>query len=319
MSKSTLMGEKIISEIESGQTIEQLKQTLNIDDNEWFRFSSKANQLYLDKKKKERKKRSTVPNTQGTSEKEITNLINLNNTLANYALCMNIFTTQSEVDYANKLVVDLPVTEAQLIKLIGDVTMHPKLRVMQKKGRIEKLPHFDLFTKMIDAATISYYRNNFISCFMTLLPVVEGILIRWMGYKDSEEKPPFEDIRKFFKNSFMRQPCPYNILFHDVFCKACDKIINDHFYKPTTNGLAHSNFNRHVASHILNDNQFATKDNCIRLFILIDAMTEIYIYEARQHDFRFDLGKEDTDAEVELYVDLMFNNIDQSPENSLLF
>lgn len=318
MSKSTLMGEQIIKAIETGETIEQLKKTLSIDDNDWFRFSSKANQIYLDKKKKERQKLLAKPNAKGTSEKEINNLINLNNTLADYALCMNIFTTQPEVDHAIILIANLPDTESQIIKLIGDVTMHPKLRVAQKKGRIEKLPHFSLFTKMIDAATISYYRNNYISCFMTLLPVVEGIIIRWMGYSDTEEKPTFEDIRKFFKNSFMRQPCPYNILFHDVFSKACDKIINDHFYKPTPNGLAYANFNRHVASHILNDDQFATKENCIRLFILIDAMTEIYIYEARQYDPRFDLGKEDTDAEVELYVELILNNIEQSPENSLL-
>lgn len=318
MSKSTLMGGKIINEIERGQTVEQLKQTLSIDDSDWFRFSSKANQIYLDKKKKERQKLLTEQNTKGTSEKEINNLINLNNTLVDYALCINIFTTQPEVDLAIKLIADLPDTEPQLIKLIGDVTMHPKLRVIQKKGRIEKLPHFCLFTKMIDAATISYYRNNFISCFMTLLPVVEGIIIRWMGYTDSEEKPPFEDIRKFFKNSFMRQPCPNNILFHDVFSKACNKIINEHFYKPTTNGLAYANFNRHVAAHILNDNQFATKENCIRLFILIDAMTEIYIYEARQYDSRFDLGKEDINNEVELYIKLLLSNIEQSPENILL-
>ena len=68
----------------------------------------------------------------------------------------------------------------------------------------------------------------------------------------------------------------------------------------------------------MNDNQFATKENCTRLFILIDAMTEIYIYEARQYDHRFDLGREDTDSEVKLYVDLMLSNTEKSPEHILL-
>ncbi len=72
MSKSTLMGEKIINEIERGQTVEQLTHTLSIDDSDWFRFSSKANQIYLDKKKKERQKLLAERNTKETSEKEDT-------------------------------------------------------------------------------------------------------------------------------------------------------------------------------------------------------------------------------------------------------
>jgi hypothetical protein len=171
---------------------------------------------------------------------------------------------------------------------------------------------------MIDAATLSYYRTNFISCYLTLLPIVEGIIIRWMGYGENLSKPEFEDIRKFFKNSHVRQPCPYNIAFHNVYTKACDKILNQHFYKPTTAGESHSNFNRHVASHILNDNQFATKANCIRLFNLIDTMTEIYLYESRKNDPRFNLSREETDFDIELYASAMLDNLETRPEHILL-
>jgi hypothetical protein len=318
MSKATIMGEQIITAIESGQTIDSIKQSMNVSNDEWFKFSSKANQLYLEKEKKNRKVFLNRPNTSGASEKEIDNLIKVNDILADYALCMNIVTTQSEVDYATKLIAKLPNTEAELIKMISGITMNPKFRVLQKKGRIEKLPHFNLFTKMVDAATISYYRTNYMSCYMTLVPVIEGVLIRWMGYTGAEKKPLFEKISKFFKKSPQRQPCPYYVLFHNIFVKACDKIINEHFYKPTSKGLAHGNFNRHVASHILNDDEFATEENCFRLFLLIDTMTEIYINEGRLYDHRFDLGREDTDAEVELYVNLMLDNTEQSPENKLL-
>jgi hypothetical protein len=318
MSKATVMGEQIIVAIEKGHTVNSIKQMMNLNDNDWYRFSSKANQLYLEKQKKERVIFLRKPHTIGTSESKINELISANNVLADYALCMNIFTTTAELNVVNELIANLPNTESKLIELIGSVTMHPKMRVLQKKGRIEKLPHFNIFTKMVDAATISYYRTNFISCYMTLLPVVEGIIIRWMGYTDAAKKPEFEDIRKFFKKSYIRQPCPNNILFHNVFVKACDKILNEHFYKPTTVGFAYANFNRHVASHILNDDQFATKENCIRLFILIDAMTEIYLYEARQPDPRFNLGHEKTNNEIELLAELMLSNLEKSPEHTLL-
>jgi hypothetical protein len=137
--------------------------------------------------------------------------------------------------------------------------MHPKIRVMQKKGRFEEFEYFKKFVPLIDAATLSFYRINFISSYLTLTPIIEGIIIRWMGYSDGDEKPEFEDIRKFFKNSHRRQPCPSNILFHDIYKKACDKILNQHFYRPSDRGSFYANFNRHVASHLLNDNQFATK------------------------------------------------------------
>jgi hypothetical protein len=318
MSKATVMGEQIIAAIETGQSIDSIKLTMNVSNDEWFKFSSKANQLYLKKQIKNRKAILSKPNTSGASKEEMDKLIKVNDTLADYALCMNIFTTQPEVDYAIKLIASLPDSKLELIQLISNITMHPKLRVLQKKGRIEKLPHFNLFTKMVDAATISYYRQNYISCYMTLLPVIEGIIIRWMGFEPTDDKPPFEKIRSFFKKTIQRQPCPYNILFHNIFIKACDKIINDHFYKPSSNGLAYGNFNRHVASHILNNEEFANKENCFRLFLLIDTMTEIYINEGRQYDHRFDLGREDTDEEVKLYFDIISSNSLESPEYKLL-
>ena len=44
MSKSTIMAVATMTAIESGQTIDQIKKMLNIIDNDWFRFSSKAHQ-----------------------------------------------------------------------------------------------------------------------------------------------------------------------------------------------------------------------------------------------------------------------------------
>lgn len=318
MSKTTIIGQRIVDEIEIGRAIDDIKTSLNPTEDEWFRYSSKANQLYFEKQKKNRKAFLNRPNTSGASEKEINDLTKVNEALLDYALCMNTLATSAEVSMAIKLIPDLPVSEFELIQLISKITMHPKLRIMQKKGRLEKLSHFNLFTKMIDAATISYFRENYISCYMTLMPVIEGIIIRWMGFGPTDDKPPFDKIRSFFKKSALRQPCPYNILFHNIFVKACDKIINDHFYRPTSNGLAYGNFNRHVASHILNDEEFANKENCFRLFLLIDTMTEIYINEGRLYDQRFDLGDEDTFDETKIYIDLMLNNTKYSPENKLL-
>ncbi len=205
----------------------------------------------------------------------------------------------------------------QVTEIIGRATFHPHLRALQKKGRIEKLDYFKVFSILIDAAILSYYRTNFISCYLTLLPVIEGVIIRWMGYTETNTKPDFEDVRKFFKNYAQRQPCPYNILFHNVYVKACDKILNNHFYKPTTSGNSWANFNRHVASHLLNDNQFGTKENCIRLFILFDAMTEIAVYESRINDPKFNIRDEEIENDINLYGNVILDNMKTTPEQTM--
>lgn len=317
MSKSTVKAQEILNSIKSGESIEDIKLKFN-NQNDWYNFSSKAYNIHLKNAIKERKKDEFEENVIVTTNEEISRILNLNSKLADYGLLLPIFATTGEFYAVNLLESNLPKSEKEILKIIGKITMHPKIRVLQKKGRIEKFKHFKNFSKIIDAATLCYYRTNFISCYLTLLPIIEGIIIRWMGYNVNSQKPEFEEIRKFFKNSALRQPCPTNILFHSIYTKACDKILNEHFYKPTTSGNSHANFNRHVASHLLNDDQFATKENCLRLFILLDAMTEIYYYESREDDPRFTLSNEDISADVELLAETLLENVSETIEHKYL-
>lgn len=117
----------------------------------------------------------------------------------------------------------------------------------------------------------------------------------------------------------MRQPCPSNVLFHDIYVKACDKILNNHLFKPSQQGTAHSEFNRHLAAHLLYDAEFATQGNCIRLFLLLDTMTEIYLCESRQPDPRFSLAAQDFEADLLIYASLMLDGeLKDSPEKKCL-
>lgn len=139
-----------------------------------------------------------------------------------------------------------------------------------------------------------------------------------MGYIEGDKKIGFEDIKKFFKNSYLRQPCPANILFHNVYVKVCDKIINEHFYRDTSDGQSYSNFNRHIGSHLLSEDEFATKENCIRLFILLDTMSEIYLYETKVNDPRFELGEEQISYERKIFEQVILDNVYETAEQVLL-
>lgn len=308
----------IITALENGESVESVKNRISSDSKDWHSYSGKAYSIMLKQEVKERNILAKKTNVSATDNKVINEILSINDRLADYALSIPITATLSTLIEVKNYLEDLPVSEQNLLRLLGKITMNPLFRVRQKKGRLEVFPHFNKFASIVDAATLSYYRKNFISCYLTLTPLIEGIILRWMGYEPGKPKPEFEEIRKFFKISHQRQPCPWNILFHNVFVKVADKILNNHLYKPSTTGKAYSNFNRHVASHLLNDDPFATEENCIRLFMLLDLMTEIFMYESKINDPRFDLKESDTMDEVRILVDLMFQSDKNSAEQQIL-
>lgn len=319
MGKSKAKAEEIITSVRNGESIDSIRDRIASTQDEWYSYSGKAYSIGLENAKKARKKRQNEPHVLSTSNEEILEIIDLNDKLISYALVLPVFTTTGGLKRVKSLAERLPETESEILSEVGLMTISPNLRALQKRGRIEVLEPFKPFSKLVDAAVLSYYRGNYISCYLTLLPVVEGVILRWMGYTESDEKPDFEKIRKFFKSPALRQPCPTNIMFHEVYVKACDKILNYHFFRNTkASGNAYANFNRHVASHLLNDSQFATKSNCIRLLALLDIMTEVYVYESRNSDPRFDIRNEQIELEVNMFSQLIAASNSNTPESRLL-
>lgn len=305
MGKTATKAAEVIKEITiEGKSVKEVR-TLYPEYQEWFSVSNKAYNIMLDEAKKENKKNEKRTNVSSTTNAKIVDIFALNEKLSDYALGIPVSATGAELQIIEELVESLPTSEQKIIDVIEQFNMHPKWRAMQKLGRIKKYDAFKEFDKIIDAALLCYYRENYISCFLTLVPVIEGVLLRWSGYNGTGEKPEFEDHRKFFKQGPIRQPCPGNIQFHLVFSKICDSILNKALYKPTPNGDAYGDFNRHLALHLLKNSNFGTKNNCIRLFVLFDFMTEIYWYEGKFHDPRWDLKPTDLADDIDIYGNLL--------------
>ena len=65
MTKSTIKGNKIINLIEQGELISSVKSKTASTPDEWYRFSSKAYNIYLDKVKKDHDKGGQAIRFQG--------------------------------------------------------------------------------------------------------------------------------------------------------------------------------------------------------------------------------------------------------------
>lgn len=310
---------EVISRVAAGEPVQKVKKLLSTDAAEWGRISAKAYRIWLDEAKKKRSEDLRNSCVVATSNKAIREIISINERLADFALCIPAISNQSDVEMARLLLRHLPGSEAQMLSLIERMAMEPRIRALQNVGRVRHFPAFKGFAGIVEAATLSYYRSNYVSAYLTLVPVIEGAILRWSGFVGIGEKPEFEIIRKFFAHSHVRQPCPANPLFYEVFAKACDRIINDHLYKPSAKGCAHSEFNRHQAAHLLRDAEFATRENCIRLFLLLDTMAELYLYETSCPDPRWSLTDQDVEPEVSIYRSLVAeaSSLD-APERVLL-
>ncbi len=275
----------------------------------WFNVSSKTYDLRHKQEEKQRKIDLDTPNISCASLDEIQFHIETNELLSEIAVSTPVFSNMTQIENLNRLI-KTPNATNNILEVIEKETMHPTYRIYMQKGRHKHLPSFQVFDSIVEAASIAYYQGNFISSFFTLVPIVEGIMLRWAGF-DGENKPSFDELRKFFKNSYLRNPCPGNILFHKSYARSCDLILNNHFFKPSKSGNAHNNFNRHLAAHLLSDSEFATQNNCVRLFLLIDLMSEIYLLENNLPDPRFTYNVENhsDDKKVqEKYITLMLKN-----------
>lgn len=319
MAKTLEKAQNVLTMIKNGSSVSDTKSAVCSDDNEWFRVSAKAYQLVQQKAKKERKLVQDKPNVGATKTKELTWILDLNEKLADFAFAIPSVATMPDARKLAALIPRMPDAEMEMLSVINTIIMHPSFRSRQSQGRYRSLSIFKEFSKLFDAAALSYYRGNFISCYLTLVPTIEGLMLRWLGFTGNGEKPEFEKLRKFFPNAHERQPNPANPLFHSIFCKACDQILNLHYFRPSNFGAAYADFNRHLAAHLLAPAQFATQGNCVRLFLLIDLMAEIFLYESKEPDARFGLGNNDLAYETTIYSSLYVTQIEpKSPENMLL-
>ena len=291
---------QIYDRLSHGENVKSVKATLCHSEEEWNEISNVVYHLYLEAARNARDEYSKSSNT---SNEEIRDFIDINHLLADYALCFPLLMTSPEYKQIKNLVSDLPSSEYDILSLIESITMEPRLRGLQQKGRFEIIPVFKKLAPIINAGVLCYFAGNYISACLTLMAVIEGVILRWMGYDGYGQKPTFKKIKQFLAISHQRQPCPNKPLFHEVWVKEANKIIEDHLFKHSESGEAYPNFNRHLAAHLLTDSQFATRENCLRLCLLLDIMSEIYICETLCKDERWNIEGE-TPVEIMMKADI---------------
>src|SRR5690606_4094364 len=107
-----------ISGISAGEQRSVVRQEIATDEADRIRVSAKAYSLYLQAARKQRKEDSKKQNVATTSNEEIGEILELNDRLSAFAMCLPTLATKSDVRTALCLLPQMPQTESQLLLLI---------------------------------------------------------------------------------------------------------------------------------------------------------------------------------------------------------
>ena len=190
---------ELYERIDNGESVDSIKNTLSITDpNHWHTV---ADAIFDHSKTQD-------INHVGASAQ----IDKINDALAPHALNVSVYGNVAEEKELIRLI-DTPTPDIQAAsRIVFRAVMDPRMRALQLAGRFEKIPLFREFSYFINSATISYYRGNVASALLCLVPVIEGILIRWQGFPGAvQKKPDFDKTKNFVRRSIYRNPAPLDL------------------------------------------------------------------------------------------------------------
>ena len=105
--------------------------------------------------------------------------------------------------------------------------------------------------------------------------------------------------------------------FFESYVKTADEIFKNHLYRNSTDGPAHGHFNRHLALHMLQNKNFYSHENVMRVFLLLDLLSEIYLCEKHIADPRWDTKGYEAQPHEQAYNMALMQQDSEAPEGIL--
>lgn len=234
----------------------------------------------------------------------------VNQRLRRYALIFHPYGRADELAKADAILQGESPSEGELLSLLHDIVMGPGTRARLLTGMYMKVPLCAEFAYVIDASYFAYARGNYVAAFLAIVPIVEGLLLRWRGHRSATlASPPIAEAAKWVRETPKRNPLLATPLLADSWAESCSYILEHHFYKNTQLGSGHNNFNRHLTLHMLEDRRFCSPDNLMRAFLLLDVLTWLYLCEQGEGDPIMFLKTEEEEPHIRAYRQAMMEQI----------
>jgi len=142
----------------------------------------------------------------------------------------------------------------------------------------DQLPIFKGLLPLLDEVLFNFFTHRFNVAYVALLPVVEGLLLRWANRKKDTQDFKIRDFIDSKRKEILEKH------LNDMWCKhnfeLLKFIICDFLFKHSDKQSIETMFNRNVMMHLLNDpNTPVSHKNCMRLLTIIDLIANCYLYD----------------------------------------
>jgi hypothetical protein len=166
---------------------------------------------------------------------------------------------------------DRTSTERSLDELLTSCVFNPNYRSFYVVRSIS-LPHLCEFSHLIERGVLHYYREDYLSCVLCLVPAVEGVLRSYTGLPD----PSYgELVQKLRQGTATTYPGRY-LLYVDAVAIFLDRWL----YKRTDRAdFRLSHLNRHYVLHALGSENFYRVTDCHRLLLFFDVFADLLTLE----------------------------------------
>lgn len=208
--------------------------------------------------------------------------IQINEQLLKYALVLPIHNINIEEVLKISALLKSPIIKIEEIEaMIERILMLPHARAMWIENRLQLIPDFKDICPIVDYAYVSYGRGNHIGAYFSLMPVIEGIILRWRGLPTKiNRKPSFKEIEIWMRNKSQDGQLLSSHPFFPIWIDAIFKILFDEFFQDTTKNYTRIYFNRHDCAHLMKEFSLSViKGLVMRIFIILELLVEIYVVE----------------------------------------
>jgi hypothetical protein len=143
----------------------------------------------------------------------------------------------------------------------------------------------DDLLRLFESATLAVFQDNFIAAFFTLMPLVEGLVLRWMAYDAKSQRPSFAKIKSFvtarsvhIRQSVLQAKDSNNLhTVADFQMEHLDALVHSHLFENHLGRI--SNLNRHLALHLMDVPNFSNSLNTSQLLIVIDNIIDAILWD----------------------------------------
>lgn len=163
----------------------------------------------------------------------------------------------------------------EIAGLLIKANLEPHFRACIMYESYRTAPHVKKFSHLIETGLFEFYKLNFITCIAVWVPTVEGILRSLQGTRMGKQ------LRVDGLTSLTAKSDKLSS-FLDSITETVTDSLNSVFFSRYRNGsdTPANRFNRHFISHLLSEEPFYCRSNCLRLVNIIDSLLAIDLITA---------------------------------------